>query len=80
VSLLPLGFSPPLTVASRFLHPYCTEDKTPKLMVKQLFTPRSPQRDSQSCIEKRKEGVRGDQGEKRDSQKGREQSNQSSNP
>jgi len=44
--LLPLGFGPPLTIASRLLHPYSTKDKTPKLMVKQLFTARNIHRDS----------------------------------
>ena len=53
MSLLPLGFSP-LTVALRLLHPYSTEDKTPKLMAKQLSTARKTQRDSWSYIEKRR--------------------------
>ena len=54
MSLLALGFSPHLTVASRLLHPYSTEDKTPRLMVKQLYTARNTQRDSQSYMEKRR--------------------------
>jgi len=54
LGLLPLGFGPPLTVASRLLYPYSTEDKTPRLMVKQLSTARNTQRDSQSYIEKRR--------------------------
>ena len=37
--------------------------------MKQLSKPRNTQRDSQSYIEKRKVGDRGDQGEKRESQK-----------
>ena len=74
--LLSLRFSPVLTVASRYLHPYNTEDKTPRLIVKQLFTARDTQRDSQSYIEKREEGDRGDQEEKRGNQKEREQSSQ----
>jgi len=51
---LPLGFGPSLTVASRLLHPYRTEAKTPRLMVKQLSTSRNTQRDSQSYIVKRR--------------------------
>ena len=34
LSLLPLAFSLILTVASRLLHPYSTNDKTSRLMVK----------------------------------------------
>ena len=52
LSLLPLAFNPSLTVASRLLHPYSTEDKTPRLMVKQLSTVRNTQRNS--YIEKRR--------------------------
>ena len=74
--LLSLRFSPVLTVASRYLHPYNTEDKTPRLIVKQLFTARDTQRDSQSYIEKREEGDRGDQEEKSESEKARQISNQ----
>ena len=33
--------SKPLTVPSRLLHPHNTEDKTPRLMVKQLFIARN---------------------------------------
>ena len=54
LSLLPLGFGPSLTVASRLLHPYRIESKNPRLMVKQLSTSRNTQRDSQSYIEKRR--------------------------
>ena len=32
LSLLPLAFSLILTVVSRLLHPYCTDDKTSRLM------------------------------------------------
>ena len=71
-------------ISSRLLHPYSTDDKTSRLMVKQFSTARDTQRDSQSYIEKRRgrreieveEGDRGDQEEKRGSQKGRDQSNQ----
>ena len=63
LSLLPLAFSLILTVASRLLHPYSTDDKTSRLMVKRFFTVRDTQRGSQSYMEKRrgKKGGRGDQ-------------------
>jgi len=32
LSLLPLAFSPSLTVTSRLLHPYSIEDKTPRFI------------------------------------------------
>ena len=48
LSLLPLAFSPSLTVASRLLHPYSTEDKTSRLIIKQSSTARSTQGESQS--------------------------------
>ena len=72
------GFqSQPLTVASRLLCPHNSEDKTLRSMVKQLPTASNTQRDSQSYIEKREEGDRGDQEEKRgSSQKRRRQSSQ----
>ena len=54
LSLLPLAFSLSLRVASRLLHPYSTDDKTSRLMVKQFSTVRDTQRDSQSYIEKRR--------------------------
>ena len=54
VKLLPLAFSLILTVASRYLHPYTTDDKTSRLMVKQLSTVRATRRDSQSYMEKRR--------------------------
>ena len=75
MSLLPLGFSP-LTVASRYLHPHSTDDKTSRLKVKQLFTARGTQRDSQSYIEKREEGDRGDQEEISESERARQLSSQ----
>ena len=49
-----LAFSLILTAASRLLHPYNTDDKTPKLMVKQFSTVRDTQRGSQSSMEKRR--------------------------
>ena len=55
------GFKPPasvcsliLTVDSRFLHPYSTDDKTSRLMEKRLSTVKDTQRGSQSYIEKRR--------------------------
>ena len=51
---LPLAFSPSLTVASRLLHPYSTDDKTSRLMVKIFSTTRDTQRDLQSYTEKRR--------------------------
>ena len=40
LSLLPPAFSLILTVASRLLHPYSTDDKISRLMVKQFSTVR----------------------------------------
>ena len=74
--LLPLAFSLILTVASRLLHPYSTNDKTSRLMVKIFSTLKDTQRGSQSYMEKREVGDRGDQEEKRGNQKGRDQSSQ----
>ena len=54
LSLLPLAFSHILTVASRLLHSYSTDDKTSRLMVKRFFTVRDTQRGSQSYMEKRR--------------------------
>ena len=77
LSLLPLVFNLILTVASRLLHLYSTDDKTSRLMVKRFSTVRDTQRDSQlRGEEKREEGDRGDQEEKRGSQNGRTQSSQ----
>ena len=76
LSLLPLVFSLILTVASRLLHPNSTDVKTSRLMEKRFSTVRDTQRSSQSYMEKREEGDRGDQEEKRGNQKGREQSSQ----
>ena len=74
--LLPLAFS--LTVASRLLHPYSTNDKTSRLMVKRFSKVRNTQRGSRSCTEKRKgrkeiEVIRWRRG---GSQKGKDQSSQ----
>ena len=54
LSLLPLAFSLILTVASRLLHPYSTDDKTSRLMVKRFSTVMDTQRSSQSYMEKRR--------------------------
>ena len=54
LSLLPLAFSHILTVASRLLHPYSTDDKTSRLMVKRFSTVRDTQRSSQSHMKKRR--------------------------
>ena len=58
LSLLPLVFSLILTVASRLLHPYSTDDKTYRLMVKRFSTVRDTQRGSQSYMERREGGGR----------------------
>ena len=50
----PLAFSLILTVASRLLHPYSTNDKTSRLMVKRFSTVRDTWRGSQSYMEKRR--------------------------
>ena len=52
--LVPLVFCLILTVASRLLHPYSTDDKTSRLMVKRFSTVRDTQRSSQSYTEKRR--------------------------
>ena len=56
LSLLPLAFSLILTVASRLLHPYSTDDKTSTLMEKRFSTVRDTKRGSQSYMEKRRGG------------------------
>ena len=74
---MPLGFSLILTVASRLLYPYSTDDKTSRLMVKRFPTVRDTERGSQSYMEKRRgRRERDDQEEKRRNQKGRDQSSQ----
>ena len=54
LNLLPLAFSLILTVVSRLLHQYSTDDKTSRLMVKRFSTVRDTQRGSQSYMEKRR--------------------------
>ena len=51
---MPLAFSLFLTVASRLLHPYSTDDKISRLMVKRFSTVRDTQRGSQSYMEKKR--------------------------
>ena len=72
----PSGFHLILTVASRLLHLYSTDDKTSRLKMKSFSTVRNTPRGSQSYIEKREEGDRGDQDEMRWNQKRREQASQ----
>ena len=54
LSLLPLVFSLILTVASRLLHLYNTDDKTSRLMMKSFSTVGDTWRGSLSYIEKRR--------------------------
>ena len=54
LGLLPLAFSLILVVASRLLHPYSTDNKTSRLMVKRFSTVRDTQRGSQSYMKKRR--------------------------
>ena len=78
LSLLPLVFSLILTVASRLLRLYGTDDKISRLMMKSfLHSEGHPERFTElHGGEKREEGDRGDQEEKRGDQKGREQASQ----
>ena len=54
LGLLPLAFSLILVVASRLVHPYSTDDRTSRLMVKSFSTVRDTQRGSQSYMKKRR--------------------------
>ena len=54
LKLLPLVFSLILTVASRVLHLYSTDDKTSRLKTKSFSTVRYTQRGTQSYMEKRR--------------------------
>ena len=54
LGLLPLAFRFILTVASRLLYPYSSNDKTSRLMVKRFSTVRDTHRDSQSYMKKRR--------------------------
>ena len=53
LSLLPLAFSLILTVALILLHPYSTDDKTSRSILKRFSTIRDTQRGSLSYLEKR---------------------------
>ena len=76
LSLLLLVFSLIFTVVSRLLLLYSTTDKTSRLKMKSFSTVRDTQRGSQSYMEKREEGVRGDPNEMMWNQKRREQTSQ----
>ena len=78
LGLLPLTFSLILIVALRLLHPYSTDYKISRLMVKRFSTMSDMQRGPQSYMEKRRERreIRGDQEGKRQNQKERDQSSQ----
>ena len=54
LSLLLLVFSLILTVASRLLHLYSTNDKTSRLKMKSFSTVRDTRRGAQSYMEKRR--------------------------
>ena len=54
LSLLPLDFSLILSVVSRLLPPYSTDNKTSRLMGKGFSTVRDTQRGSQSYMKKRR--------------------------
>ena len=54
LKILPLVFSLILTVTSRLLYLYSTDDKTSSLMMKSFSTVRDTQRGSQSYMEKRR--------------------------
>ena len=54
LSCLPLVFSFILTVASRLLHLYNTDDQTSRLMMKSFSTVRDTQKGSLSYMEKRR--------------------------
>ena len=56
ISLLPLLFSLILTVASRLLHLYSTNDQTSRLMMKSFSSLRDTQKGSLSYMEKRRWG------------------------
>ena len=54
LSFLPLVFSFILTVASRLLHLYSTNNKTSRLKEKRFSTVKDTERGSQSYVEKRR--------------------------
>ena len=82
LSPLPLAFDLSLTVASRLLHPYSIEDKTPSFIGETiLHSQEHLERFTELCREmKREEGDKGDLEEKREGQKKREKPSWQSNP
>ena len=56
LSLLPLAFRVILAVASRHLCPYCTDDKTSRLMVKRFSTVRDTHTEVHRVPWRREEG------------------------
>ena len=78
LSLLPLAFSLILTVVSRLLYPYSTDDKTSRLMVKRFSTVSDTERGSQSYLEKRRgrREIEVNRGRRRGIERGRDQSSQ----
>ena len=54
LNLLPLHFSLILPLASRLLHPYNTDNKSSRLMVKRFSIVRDTQSGSQSYMKKRR--------------------------
>ena len=74
---MPLAFSHILIVASRLLHPCSTDDKASRLMVTVLHSEGHPERFTElHGEEKREEGKRADQEEKRGKLKGQELASQ----
>ena len=82
LSLLSLDFSLILPVASRRLHPYSTDSKTSRLVVKRFSTVRDTQRGSQSYTKKRRgrKEIEMSRRRKRGTQEDRDRSTQYSVP
>ena len=77
---MPLDFSLTLPVASRLLHPYITDNKISRLMVKRFSTVRDTQRGSQSYMKKKRgrKEIQVSRRRKRGTQEERERSRQNS--
>ena len=74
---MPMGFSSPLTIASKLLHPHSIEDKSPRFIGETiLHSQEHPESFTELYRQEKEEGDGSDQEEKRVSQKGREQSSQ----
>ena len=71
---LPLVFSLILPVASRHLHPYSTDNKTSRLMMKRFSTVRDNQRGSQNYMK----NMRGEEGDRGEQEEGRRETDLSS--